>query len=272
MVIIDGYKVNSNSPEDIELILGKIQAIIKERATAMYHTQLSKEIEILVDDIALNIQPRPSDISILDAARAILNMKIAYATAKNNPTQYNYFVSVNVMYSGEKTYIKFNSENNIYKKQLQKIEELVPFSMDDKDAPLISAEREGVWKALMEKYSRGVQPLSAQLFPIGEFELNEKALKFSSPNKRAQAIARHNLTNKYISMFAQENEIPNFKLMEYMDEALLLLSEPKGKEELELLTNDLKQKNLLPNITLAIITRDPNEEAEKTLEPNGKGA
>ena len=259
-IIIQGYKIETNNPIDVENAIQEIKTVVTTRANDAYHDQLSREIEEIVDDIALNIRPRPDDISILDLARGILTQKINYATANQLPTEYNYYVSLNAFFDGNNTYLKFNSNNNIYRKQLSKIKGLEPYYLDEKDVGT-GIEQEVVWNNLMKRY-KDIYPLSTQIFPTEDFTVNTKALHFRGPAARAGVIARHNLTNRYLNMIASGKEIPNYLLMRYMDQALEMLTTQKGKDDLAALKEELVAKALLPNITVALVSNMPKKNTE----------
>lgn len=260
-IIIQGYKIETNNPIDIENAIQEIKSTVVERANEAYHVQLSREIEEIVDDIALNIRPRPDDISILDLARGILLQKINYATANQLPTEYNYYVSLNVFFDGNNTYFKFNSTNNIYQKQVSKIKGLITYSLDEKEVGT-GNEKEVIWNNLMKRYKE-IYPLSTQLFPTEDFVVNKKSLHFRGPSARALIIARHNLTNRYLNMIASGKEIPNYLLMRYMDQALEMVTSSQGKNELIALKDELVSKALLPNITYALVSSVPGKEKEE---------
>lgn len=253
MNIITGYKLHTRDFSEVENALILMQQTIEKIAVKKYHELLSEEVEILIDNISLNIIPRPTDRTVLDIAQESLNQKIAYASGNNLPIEYNMNVSVHVLTSEDYTYFRLNAAYDIYHKELSKLPGLIPCSVRNGEG---SAENKEIWEYLMKKYETGIQPCITQLFPKGPIAVDKKKLKFSSPLQRSKRIARHNLTNKYLAMYAGNKEIPNYKLMEYMDRSLeALTSLPRSKSELTQM--EVQLRTILPNITIELVDSLP---------------
>ena len=252
MYLIKGFALNSTDPSDIELVLNEMKASAEKDAKRAYRELLQREIETLVDDISLGVFNRPEE-SIYEWAVSELNNRIAYATAKQNETPYNLHLSVHVLFAESKT---------IFTKRIAKIKGLKDFSIKDSIEP---DPKQKEWEDIFAKYAEGVSPLGVQVYPNGPIEISKETLKFRSPMQRAEERARYNLTNRYLSMFSCEQQIPNFRLMQRMDEAIMQLSTPEAKEEMQRMKVQLS--GILPNITLALIDPKENNENDDTQNP-----
>lgn len=256
--MITGFRLETQNAAAIESALISIQNAVTKQGTAEYHTLLSEEIQALIDNISLNVIQRPADVSLLDAARKELDAKVAYATGRMLPTQYNLYASAQVMLMDGCAYIKFNSSTPLYKSVLSKVKGLTAFSYDPRGSAG-QEERGALWNRLMEKYTSQIPFCTAQMFPRGPIEVDPALLKFDSPLQRARVIARHNMTNQLLSMYSDGKEIPPYKLMRCMDLALEDLTQQYAKCEMQNMTAHLQ--TILINITTALITEAPNMES-----------
>ena len=258
MLIIKGYKKEGQNAFEIENILTELKKQVSNEGKRIYRHLFEKEVETIVDDISLGVIPR-IDVPIYDIALSEVNQKIAYATAKQNETEYNFNVSCHVLFYENDTYFKINTNNPMFKISIKTLED-VSLSISESEEETALKE---LWEKIMAKY-RTDSPLGLQLYPDGEIELNDEVLKFRPPNKRAKDRARHNLTNRYLAMYAQEKEIPNYKLMEYMDLALTKLTTEEAEEIL--IGMETVLVNTLPNITLSMIKGEERDETDSTKE------
>ena len=248
MLLFNAYKLESQEVEHIEVVLNEMRVKVKKRATREYIELLAKEVQSLVDDIALNMINRPNNVSLFSAAQDILNSKIAFASSRNLPTKYNFEVSVHVMFYEGNTYFKLNAANDLYSKEIGRINGLICFHCKE------GSDFQQTWLKIAERYSDGTNPLGVNL--SARFEaVKPEQLKFDSPKKRAKLRARYQYTNRCLSMLACGKEIPNYKLMEYLDEALEKLSDDSS---LSYLNNAEKElRSILPNITAELISYEP---------------
>ena len=95
-------------------------------------------------------------------------------------------------------------------------------------------------------------------------DVDYKKLNFKKPKARAVYMARHNLVNRMLNMFGNNEQIPGFRLMEMMDDSLECLSSDFAKSEMKGLQSKLV--TILPNITHAFISQSSNDEAPKTFD------
>lgn len=225
MILFTGYKLKGQNVNHIELIFTEMKKKIERAANKEYCALLAREIQNLTDDVALNMYQRPIGISLFEYAKNTLNNKIAYASSHNFPTKYNFEVSAHIMFYKNDTYIKFNSVNNIYMKDIGRISGLEYFPCKT------NTENENIWTEIVERYSDGLDPFGVHLFDKFQ-DIAPEIIKFDSPIKRAKVRARHNLTNRYLGMYSCGQQIPNYKLMEYMDEALEALTEVHSSAEI----------------------------------------
>lgn len=251
MILFYGYKIKGQQLPTIELRLRDIQKAVQKKANSEYKKLLAVEIQNLIDHIALNEVARPENDTLFDTGVKVLNQKISYASGQNLPTEYNFEVSVNVMFHDGDTYVKFNAANNIYKKELSAIPDIEEFSCP------AEGDKKDIWLEIMRQYTDWVPPFGVRLF--GGFDaVNPEHLKFLSPAKRARTIARHRLTNRYLSMYSGNQQIPNYMLMDYMDSALNALTTiSESKEELQRMETELRA--ILPIITTDLIITNPND-------------
>lgn len=260
MTLFTGYKLKGQDVNHIELIFTEIKKKIEVSANAEYKKLLTGELETLIDDIALNMTQRPTDISLIDAAKNKLNNKIAYASSHNIPTKFNFEVSAHVMFFKDDTYIKFNAVHNIYKNEIGRIRGLEYFPCTTE------TENEKIWTDIVKRYSDGLDPFGIRLFAKFK-DIEPETMKFDSPIKRAKVRARHNLTNRYLGMYSCGQQIPNYKLMEYMDEAFEALTELHSSAD-ELRQMEIELQKILPKITTELITAIPSETTTKAAHHN----
>lgn len=260
--MITGYRLETQDAAMIESTMTDLQNTITKQGTAHYQKLLSEEIQTLIDNISLNILPRPMDVSLLDAAKKELDAKIAYATGRLLPTRYNLYASAQIMLLDSHTYIKIQSSTPLYKSALSKVKGLTSYSYDPRSSTG-QEERGEIWNKLMEKYAgQNVPVCSVQLFPRGPIDVDPTKLKFDSPLQRARIIARHNLTNQLLGMYGSGKEIPPYKLMRYMDLALEDLTQQNAKREMQSMVAHLQ--TILINITTPLVTETPDTQNKPT--------
>ena len=259
MVLLNGYYIDTLNAVEIQNVLKEMQERIYRRALDKYQHLLEHEIEMLVDYSALNAIQRPEG-SILENAEKSLMNRVRYASINQLPTPYNFNVSVHLFYDDGKTFIRLNANNNIYRDVLKGIEGLIPCNVDDNE---VKDKGHGeIWKHLMKTYESGLPVAGVQLLTGENFELDYKKLKFKKPAARAAYLARHNLVNRMLNMFGNNEQIPGFRLMELFDDALESLSSDFAKSELKGLQSKLV--SALPNITYALIVRKKDDPIDDT--------
>ena len=92
--------------------------------------------------------------------------------------------------------------------------------------------------------------------------------KFKSREKRAEIRARYQLTSSMLNLIGMQNEIPNYRVLPYLDETAEMFNDSEAVEEFE----NLKRKALsvLVNITEKEVKRNPNEEPSHTFSENNE--
>lgn len=217
-------------------ITSSIKSEAEQAGNALYHELLSQEIETLVDNIALNIIPRPDKENLLKTAALELNRKISYAMASQGTTRYNLMVTEGINPQSDKTYFRIFTPNECLtqalRKRLRKISELKPISDSGKLPPSVCV-------------------FTVRLYPVDEPAPDLSTLQFQSPQKRAQVIARHNMSNRLLSQISGGREIQNYQLMRYMDAVILELDGTEIKREIDAMEANLS--GILPEITKQLL-------------------
>ncbi len=268
--IIKGVKIKSCDLQTIEQILNKVQTKIEMRAKNLYASLLANVIETLVDDISFNVIKRPENESIYDCASNDLNRRISWATEKNVPTPYNFSVQAAIFTYKCETYIQFNIANEILRKELGKIPNTEDFTLYDIELNT-NEERGEIWEEIRQIYAeQNLNPMVRQLFPVGPIEVEWKKVesKLHTREERAKQRAEYQLISADLNMIAMDSEIPNFKLLRYLDEVGKQLMSEEAKYEIQQII--LKALPIIVNITEAEIKRKPNEQLPHTFEAMGK--
>lgn len=253
-VIFKGYKIESTDLGAVETALNEIQKKVELKAKRLYGELLAKEIELFVDDIALSVLPRPTDRPIYDCCVNELNNKISWATSKNVITIYNLGVQATVFTHKGNSYIKLTIQNERLSKEIKNITGLQQFDLTDACAKTVS----DTWNEIMEIYSDANYPLYRQLYPCGSIivEWNKVSCHFHSPSERMELRLRYTLTGELLNLIGMQNEIPNYRLLPYLDEAMMMLDLPSIKAEAE--RRSKKNATVFVNITEQMVKADPS--------------
>lgn len=253
--IISGYLVKDIlSIQDIENILLMMRSIVNKRAGLAYKSLITRQIERIVDEIALNQWQRPENESILDIADGETKRRILYADQHGQPTEYNLYMGVQTMigkYDGKPTvFFKTTVPNDIYSKELKKIPELIPFDLYSSDVENKSSKQE-LWNSLCEKYGTDI-PFMTNLLIYDDLVMPDlDTLKFKSPIERAAERAQEKVLNHFLALYARNQEIPPHKLMEYTLQAMERLTKPVGRDMVE--SEKEKLISILPAITVEML-------------------
>ena len=273
-LIIFGYKAGSDDApivniKDLEMILLSMKKAVMDEAQVRYNTLLIRQIERIVDEIALGRFTRDPNTSILDIAKNETLRRIQYADRNMHPTEYNLSAGVQVLSLSDKkgrpvTYLKVNcpGSEDIYAKKFRKIKELIPYSIYEQDFDEKN-EKVRIWEDMGHKYSEDM-PLCYDLFSYQGLEyygdsiesaIREKA-KFRGPKERAEELAMEETANYALAMYSTGGEIQPHKLFEYVFEAELRMQRPEFTEF------KLEKKNqlmaFLPVITDELIRKRGN--------------
>lgn len=250
--IIKGYKVKSTDLQQVEDVLAEIQKKAIMRSKHFYAELLADEIEALVDDIALGVINRPADISIYDCAKKELDRRIAWASGNNTVTPYNFAIQAAIFTCRGESYIKLNMNNEAFAKEIKTIQNAEECSVTDDNSP--NAE---IWTEISQIYSENNPPMVKQLFPCGPIEVEWERIEkyFHSRDERAELRVRHKITNLLLNLFGSGQEIPNYKLLRYLDEAFMLLGTDTVKAEAERLKTSIAASII--NISEKDVKRNP---------------
>jgi len=103
--IITGFKLTDcSSIAQAEHIVNRISAVLLAEAQSLYKTLLEREIEYIVDDVALGVRPR-GELAIYDEAVNILNNRILSAISRRVNTEYNFRVSLYLLTHNSNVYM-----------------------------------------------------------------------------------------------------------------------------------------------------------------------
>lgn len=255
-----GYRVRSKNLGQIETILGRARATVHEAATEEYHRLLSDEISELVDDVAMNIRPRP-DCSIREAAQSTLNQRIMDAENFSTGTEYDLRAGVQIIPEGDDyTYFILSVSNPLLEEAFASTPEI-----EDYTTPLETDQFKGVeatpqsakWEAINKRYNGETPMLSASLTSVIDFDAAR--LRAIDKNTRAAVRARRHLTTLLLNRYACGKNIPNDQLMRMLDLAFLRLTSESETLALERTTTELLQ--ILPDYTISDILLDPRQAA-----------
>ena len=253
-----GYLIHSTQLSDVEDIVRQAKQAVSEKANEIYRHLLVREIEAIVDDIALNICRRPEKQSILQAAQFALDNKIRYAAARQTASIYNFQVFAHLLSIGKDIYIQFGAASAPFHEALDKVNELDQ-QPSDPDSPAFQQISK-----LLEKLQGNEPPIGLPIYSGMAVmkPADPSALLFAPPSSRAEILARHTMSNRLLESVACGREIQNYQLMRYMDTVFELLDHPQVQSEIRLIQQELTR--LLPVITSDMITYVNPEIIEST--------
>lgn len=253
MFIIKGYKLANKSLNTLNDAITEMKEAIGKCAQKQYNCLLSQEIEILVDDNVLGVAKVEGNI--FDAAVEKLNKRIAISMAKSLDTEYNLSAGANIFWRDGTVYIELCTKNLSYVDALDECQKIKPFHVeqvsDEFGMHPDDAAKYKVWKSIMDDYHEDTV-MNVRLYPCKKLEKpNFKDLSFCSKEERAEKIARYRISNILLSNYACGEQIEPSKLMEYMDNVLMRLTEAPTIAQMDIEKNNLL--SLLPEITEKII-------------------
>lgn len=247
---------------DVETLLSQMKKVACDCAGRAYSRLVRREVERLFDEIALGRAKRPERESILDAGAAIARDKALYAERTSQPTEYCLYAGVQVMRGtyGRKpsTYFKLVAPNDVFSKQLAKIEGLTPCDATAAELRKAAAAERPTEKgkfllALFEKYDSD-QPLACPLVDYDRVTFEPSRLRFRPRAERIEAIAREQVFNRLLSCYALGREIPPEKLAEYASYAAeRMRSAADAADAIE--EEKAALSRILPEIDLEAVTR-----------------
>ena len=268
MLIVKGYKAKSTDLQSLEEAIQSLQTLILTQGRKLYTELLAGEIETLVDDVALNVVPRP-DIPLYNAAWSVLDQKISNATGRGFPLPYNFGIQLSVYTLKGVVYIKMNTNNERLVKAIKRTPAgLQDFSLhDDRSDNPEEQKRETVWNEIMELYrNENRKPLVYQILACEHADPEWKNIsgKFHSREQRAETRIRHQLTNQILNALGMGQQIPPHKLMPYMDESLSYYGLDGIQADVRRMMPQTLQSII--NITEELVKRNPREDAQQTFE------
>ncbi|MCR5480475.1 MAG: hypothetical protein K6F27_11560 [Ruminococcus sp.] len=230
-----GFRYDETEFSKVEEVIAQAKKEIKTEAQRLYNNLLAREIENLTDDIILGAHENDRIVCIYDAAIEILNRKIAVAIANGFDTEFNFGAALNIFSYNNRTYIQLATHMFQFYEILKSIPNLIDLSILSTNDEKSNAERTEIWQSIIKKYGENacikITAFPTANVPFEKPDFNE--LHFETPISRATTRARYRLTNHFLTQYAGGGEIPPHKLMEYLDSALLKVSEHNSKDILE---------------------------------------
>ena len=234
------YKMEGTNAKALLRALEMAKELVAKRSQENFHSLLSKEIENLVDGVALNEATKPENVQIIDAAFGMLINKIRTASANNYITEYNFNVKANVYIWRKNSYIEVATMQDDLYGAVGAVPNFRDYScvsgIDDETNTAKRAELNGV---ITDYKNRSPLCYSLSYFSFGKPDFED--LSFSEPEVRIQKRARYRLTSQYLSMYAGGGNVEPNKLMSCLDDALIKLSDEKSKDLLEDYERTLRQ-------------------------------
>lgn len=252
-MLLRGYYLETTEINVVQEYLGEMKRVIMIKSKELYKELLRHEIEMVVDYTALNAIQQPN-VHFLDAAEGMLLSRMRFASLNNLPTKFNFNVSAHVFPFEGKTYIKINTQNDDFVNALKGVNDLHPCHVTNSSDPLKNNGE--LWEKIMRFYKGGTPMFGVQLLSWDKPEdINYKGIRFHTPKQRAEDHARYNMENRLLNMLGNGEQIPGYRLMEFMDDALIALGTKDSKEELTVLKGKLL--GILPNITYEFVSTNP---------------
>ena len=223
--------------QELRILLNTVEETTKFQCLKKYHMLLSEEVELFVDNVALNVIKRPENTTLLLAAQEELNGRIRYAVSRQAPTAYNLQVSAAIGVSEDNSYLVLLGMSDMLDKIIPELKKKKFQILQDGEIPTVEPHY------IMERI----------LFPVGHIDAEPTMLKFHDTARRGMRAARHNLMNRLLTASAQGREIKNFQLMPYLD---MVLEEMNRKEHIaEVKRTGSELARILPDITAELITK-----------------
>lgn len=258
MLILKGYKCESNCMVEVEDAIQRLQSLLCIQGQKLYAELLANEIESLCDDIGFGNVQRP-DVPVYDAAKNNLDMRISDATGHGYALPYNFGVQITVYTYQSETYIRLNTSNERLMNTLKRTPAgLIDFSLyDDMEANAEQKKRESVWNQIMEIYSKEWKPLFRNIFACENAKPEWKQISkhFHSREERAETRIRYQLVNHMINLLGMGQQIPAHKLLPTLEEALQYSECSAAQEDAKRMMPQALQ--CVINITEELVTQDP---------------
>lgn len=257
-----GYKMRGQDLLSIQTTIDEMKKRSLIKLKQYYQQLLRDEIESIFDETALSMIER-ADISILAAAQRSLNEKIYRASSLNCSTFYNFLISAHLFPFEGDSYFQIHANGKwMLENSFSNISGFRPYHV--RSAADVELEIGQCWQKIM-KHGEEHEPLGVTVFrpeTILEFDVKKMMgfMKFHSRSERAKVRARHQVMNSILGNISGGN-IPNYKLMPYMDLVIECLQEDHAKEQIQEAESRLLQ--ILPEIKQEDILRDPMQTPKK---------
>ncbi|MBQ8133800.1 MAG: hypothetical protein IJ192_05290 [Clostridia bacterium] len=237
------FKLSHNTVFEVNKDVSKLGDIAKEAGDKAYIKLFCEDTTNLIDNIALNIIPRP-ETALFNVVMQELDKKINLAVAAHFPTQYNIGLTANVVSCKKGTYIILSGVGNFWEQAFQSTD-LDELNEHDSNKILDSNN-------LTVAYSK-------QLYPHGNIDIKDADMIFPSVQQRASIKARHHIQHDLLKRVASGSEIQNYQLMNYMDQVIDLLSLETVKKDITETQRQLAM--ILPVITPEMVKLNAAEYA-----------
>lgn len=257
-----GYRIKTTNIGRVEKILRDAKANLHEAAMSEYHRLLSQEICELVDDITLGVVQRP-EISILEAATAILNDKINRTEVTSSGTEYDLRAGVSIIPDKQYTYLILSVANPAMEEAFRASHDIEDYRVSEEEVRNDTRTAAAVkWDELRQRCQNAPSLMNATL--TNHMTVDPERLEFDSPIVRAKVRARRRVTTHFLNSYAAQGEIKSKDLMPLLDKALAKMTDEDVQAELEEAAAQLAQSLVV--ITMNLVMHDPRQPAAQTFD------
>lgn len=236
--MIKVFKMQHNTVQEVGRVLDELANIVKPDGDNEYIRLFCQDAEVLVDNIALNILPRPNE-PLFDGLIQELDRKINLAIAAKFPTKYNICVTASVITRKNNTYVLISCESDFCRKSLEN-----------------SGFKELKAKDTAElMQSNATITFSKQLYPNGNINITDDKMIFASVEERSEKRARYHVQSDLLKCVAAGKDIQKYQLNDYFDQIFELLS--KDAISSEIAGVKMRLQTILPDITPELIKFSP---------------
>ena len=214
-MLINGYKLNTTSMVELEEELREIRRKLKTLADRQYNRLLGQEIAFLVDQITLGNLNRDPKITVFDGAVGNLRHQMNNAAMRSIASPHNFHVFAHILVD-DAIYLKVISPNPAFLAAFKKYEDV---SVSDTEAKDEKNAKTKLWDRLRKKYADN-DPCVVDLTPKPELD----TIKYPTLIERVEKEARNSVIMHLLSQYSGGEQIPQFRLMDYMNRALEALT------------------------------------------------
>lgn len=224
-MIINGYRIKTTDFNEVQEVIKDIRRRLSKIINKEFRTLVAREIAFLVDQIAIGVINRDNTIRICDAAVNNIRERIAKAEIRDMESEYNLKCFSHILTDDEYTYFKLVCQN---RKLLAAFKNIEDYSLNEIECEDKKNAKTIKWTELHKVYSENepaVINLSQGLIEDIDFTNKENKLKYPAKMERAETEARHTILNRLLGQLSNGEQIPPFRLMGYMDEAIEIFSQ-----------------------------------------------